>query len=85
MAESWRPVPGFEGSYEVSDRGRVRSLGRTVVKSNGVRYPVQPRFLRPADHAGLAMVGLATGRRGRYKHRYIRRLVREVFGDQEAA
>lgn len=24
--ETWRPVVGFEGRYEVSDRGRVRSL-----------------------------------------------------------
>ena len=23
--ESWRPVPGYEGRYEVSDQGRVRS------------------------------------------------------------
>lgn len=26
--ESWRPVVGYEGLYEVSDRGSVRSLGR---------------------------------------------------------
>ena len=25
-AETWRPVAGFEGYYEVSDRGRVRSV-----------------------------------------------------------
>jgi hypothetical protein len=24
--EQWRPVPGYEGLYEVSDQGRVRSL-----------------------------------------------------------
>ena len=30
MAESWLPVVGFEGCYEVSDLGRVRSLDRTV-------------------------------------------------------
>lgn len=27
-AERWRPIPGYEGSYEVSDLGRVRSLDR---------------------------------------------------------
>lgn len=26
--ECWRPIPGYEGSYEVSDQGRVRSLDR---------------------------------------------------------
>lgn len=29
-AERWLPVVGFEGAYEVSDMGRVRSLARQV-------------------------------------------------------
>ena len=28
MKETWLPVVGFEGFYEVSDKGRVRSLER---------------------------------------------------------
>lgn len=33
--EVWKPVPGYEGHYEVSDMGRVRSLNRgkiTILK-----------------------------------------------------
>lgn len=30
VSERWRAVPGYEGSYEVSDRGRVRSMARNV-------------------------------------------------------
>jgi hypothetical protein len=30
MQEVWLPVVGYEGLYEVSDQGRVRSLDRTV-------------------------------------------------------
>lgn len=33
--EEWRPVSGFEGQYEVSSNGRVRSLDRTIIKSDG--------------------------------------------------
>jgi len=33
--EEWRPVVGYEGSYEVSDLGRVRSLPR-----NGTRREI---------------------------------------------
>lgn len=35
MSERWLPVPGFEGSYEVSDLGRVRSLDRVVLCTRG--------------------------------------------------
>lgn len=41
VPESWLPVPGYEGMYEVSDRGRARSLPRTVEYRAGIkrRYP----------------------------------------------
>lgn len=52
MIESWRPVKGFEGVYEVSSHGRIRSLHarwRTIrmlqPKLNGDGYPeVHLRF-----------------------------------------
>lgn len=30
--EEWRPVIGHEGHYEVSNQGRVRSLGRVIMR-----------------------------------------------------
>jgi predicted XRE-type DNA-binding protein len=43
MAENWRDVVGYEGLYEVSDHGRVRSVARTVLFTNGGKrfYPSQ--------------------------------------------
>ena len=32
--ENWKPVVGYEGFYEVSDLGHVRSLDRIVTKAN---------------------------------------------------
>lgn len=51
--EQWRPVVGWEGLYEVSDRGRVKSLERRVRnnKSGGTRL-VPGRLLSLVDHAG---------------------------------
>lgn len=34
VQEEWRPIPGFEGFYEASSLGRIRSLDR-VSRSNG--------------------------------------------------
>ena len=31
MSEVWKPVVGYEGRYEVSNLGRVRSVERTVI------------------------------------------------------
>lgn len=45
-AEQWLPVVGFEGAYEVSDLGRVRSLARVVIRSNGIRQSVSQRVLK---------------------------------------
>lgn len=37
MTESWKPIPGYEGWYEVSDHGRVRSLDRTTPRKRSGR------------------------------------------------
>ena len=42
MIEEWRPVVGFEGLYEVSDAGQVRSI----------RGPYCGRVLSPGPHNG---------------------------------
>lgn len=44
--EIWKPVNGYEGAYEVSSLGRVRSLPRTILRG---RSPlrISGRFLKP--------------------------------------
>ena len=39
--EQWREIPGFYGWYEASDKGRVRSLQRLIIHSDGRKrnYP----------------------------------------------
>lgn len=41
--EKWAPVPGYEGDYEVSDQGKVRSY----VRRGGPRM-IAPRLVGPA-------------------------------------
>lgn len=48
--EQWRPIPGYEGYYEVSDHGRVRSLDRTIERSNGQEVRRKGRVLRPGTY-----------------------------------
>lgn len=39
--EQWAPIPGYEGLYEVSDHGQVRSLPRTITRSDGQQRTYQ--------------------------------------------
>lgn len=50
MPEMWKPVVGYEGLYEVSDLGNVRSVDRTVIYKTGQprHYKGQTLKLKPA-------------------------------------
>lgn len=47
-SETWRAIPGWEGVYEVSSHGRVRSIDRSITQANGVSRRQPGRILRPA-------------------------------------
>lgn len=74
MSETWRPIKGKEGQYEVSNLGNVRSLDRTVNNPANGQYRVPGKTLRLC-HAknGYTVVNL-----GRKTH-YVHRLVCETF------
>lgn len=77
--EEWRAVAGFEGAYEVSDLGRVRSLDRTVAGTSpgGIwcRRRVSGRVLKPTPAAR----GYLQVRIGSDSPRYVHSLVAEAF------
>jgi hypothetical protein len=75
--ERWRPVVGWEGLYEVSDNGRVKSLSRRVRIGRAFRT-VEGRVLRQ----GVSLrrywkVELSSGARTTSVH--VHRLVAEAF------
>lgn len=75
--EEWRPIPGWEGLYEISNKGRVRSLGRWVSFGNQMRY-AKPTILKPAKTNGrYYKVGLRQF--GCVKYYLVHRLVAMAF------
>ena len=72
--EVWKDVKDYEGLYQVSDRGNVRSVDR--INHIGRRY--NGRILKPRyDKDGYLRVGLCKD--GKMKSKYIHRLVAEAF------
>lgn len=43
--EEWRAVPGWEGVYEVSSHGRVRSLERVIRRKDGTTLRVRAKLM----------------------------------------
>ena len=77
--EEWRPVPGYEGLYEVSNMGRVKSLERDVSTSNrkSLHKPekILKEYINPKE--GYPMITLCKD--GKSQLCMIHRLVATTF------
>lgn len=86
MTEIWRPVRGWEGLYEVSNLGAVRSLDRVVFKSDGRVAHYRGRVLKgsPSAH-GYLRVGLTESSTDRSEIVLVHQLVARAFVEGEQA
>ena len=67
MTETWKSIAGYEGLYEVSDLGRVKSL-----------WYGKEKILKPQkDSSGYLLVGLC--KNGHKKKTLVHRIVAEAF------
>lgn len=76
--EEWRDIPGYEGAYQVSDQGRVRSLDRYVLAGVDGRRLLRgkPMSISP-DKDGYQKVTLYSSGQG--KTFRVHRLVLKSF------
>lgn len=79
MIETWKPVLGYEGLYEVSDLGRVRSLPRTATRRNGTSYRVRGGMLHPTSSREDGRPSVVLANSGHYLPARVHRLVFEAF------
>lgn len=82
MAEIWKDVECFEGLYQVSNLGRVKSLKRVIEQKNinGTPYirAIQEKILKPQIHKnGYVCVGFTVN--GKVYGRLVHRLVAQAF------
>ena len=84
--EEWRPVVGYEGQYEVSNMGRVRSLDRVIVRKNGRQQTLKGKILHPThaskgsrDHSVVHYVHVNLRRNGVGRIGWVHTLVAQAF------
>ena len=72
--ETWKNIKGYEGLYQVSSMGRVKSLER----KDCLGRIVKERFLKPCiDRYGYLFVNLCAG--GKKRTFFVHRLVCQAF------
>ena len=73
----WKDIKGYEGIYQISDTGQVRSLSRYVKCRNGVRE-VKSKILTPVNvGGGYKQVSLC--QHSKCKRALLHRLIAEAF------
>ena len=75
--EIWKPIRGYEGVYEVSSLGRVRSLDRYVKHYTGVLRKLKGKYLATTISNGYLSTGLT--KNGKTKTHNIHRLMGVSF------
>jgi hypothetical protein len=76
--EEWRDIPGYEGAYQASSLGRVRSLDRFIAPGRGVtRRFARGRVLRSSGVKYLQLCLYDNGHRVRSE--YVHSLVARSF------
>ena len=79
MIEQWRTIKGFEGRYEISNLGRVRSLPRLVPHPRGSKKQFKGKIisLHPTSNGYLSAALYVDGTTRRNMN--VQRMVAEAF------
>ena len=77
MTEVWKPIPSYEGLYEVSNLGNVRSLDRLRI-----RKVLKGRMLKQ-NFCNIGYLHVNLSKRGNHKTIMVHRIVAKVFVDND--
>jgi hypothetical protein len=77
--EVWKDVPGYEGLYQISSFGRVRTLDRVITQSNGVRRNVKGKVYKEPTGSKYYWTVILVGRDGKTAFQTAHRLVATLF------
>lgn len=77
--EIWKDIVGYEGLYQVSNTGKVKSLKRKVYAGRGKMRWQYERILSENKTNGNGYKIVSLNKEGKSQNKYIHRLVAEMF------
>lgn len=78
--EVWKPIPGYDGLYEASTYGKIRSLDRVVTDTVGRTYLVRGKILKSSITANCGGYCRVSLRKDKSTHdAFVHRLVALTF------
>lgn len=73
MKEIWKDIPEYEGLYQISNLGRVKSLKRKIIRQHNRVLPLKEKILKEQNMKGYKFIRLS--KNNITKQYFIHRLV----------
>ncbi len=78
MEEIWKDIKGYEGLYQISNFGNIKSMDKVIIRKDGIKYIKRGTMLKPSiNTSGYLQIGLS--KNGIRKPFRIHRLVAIAF------
>lgn len=79
LPEEWRPIKGYETLYEISNRGNIKALTKTLFAGYNATSVRKEKILSPYKMKGYLLIGL--NKEGKRKCCLVHRIVAQTFID----
>ena len=79
VEEIWKDIPGYNGRYQASNLGRVRSTDKIVLKRNGASEIYKGKVLRLFEATGGYMYVTIAKEPNKFHARRLHRVIAETF------
>lgn len=81
--EIWKDIPDYEGLYQASNLGRIRSLDRIIISSKGVSMPYKGKILSQSSDGCKGYLKVKLSKNGKAKTFRVHYLIAITFLDKK--
>lgn len=77
--EIWKDIPGYNGRYQASTLGRIRSTDRIIIQKNGISKTVKGKVLKQFSVSSGYMYATISSEVGQFCPKRVHRLIAKTF------